>query len=149
MKTGKQSGMWPAEPGVPHSVTRWVTRLLRDPEVVEIWGLLGSRTARVVNVSEREQTIDLDRGYWLLVRVNARPSRRELKGIVKFRRPVGPPNPYTAYEDSDLPYPHPHGWRDHLANELTYWHLWFGLGAIVFMVSLAVTWPWVRGLLGW
>ena len=83
------------------------------------------------------------------VDIPARPSRREVKAMDCEVQTAdwGAESQYGS-RGSDRPNPHPHGWRDDLANELTYRHLWLGLAAIAFMVAVAIARPWLHGLIG-
>lgn len=72
----------------------YVKSLLADPRTLEVWGLLGVTLAKVECVSTELQSLELDSGDWLLVRLsglpttppaNPLPTTVDLQGIVRFR----------------------------------------------------------------
>ncbi len=75
----------------------YVKWLLSDPSTLEVWGLLEAKLARVECVADESQSLELDSGDWLLVRVSRLPTILEkilptslnVKGIVRFKRIVG------------------------------------------------------------
>lgn len=76
----------------------YVKWLLSDPSTLEVWGLLDTRLARVECVADESQSLELDSGDWLLVRVSRLPTTPDevlpttgssVKGIVRFKRIVG------------------------------------------------------------
>ena len=72
----------------------YVKWLLSDPSTLEVWGLLEAKLAHVECVADESQSLELDTGDWLLVRVSRLPTIPEkilptspsVKGIVRFRK---------------------------------------------------------------
>jgi hypothetical protein len=73
----------------------YVKWLLSDPATLEVWGLLETKLARVECVADESQSLELDSGDWLLVRVSRLPTIPDevlpttgtsVKGIVRFRK---------------------------------------------------------------
>jgi len=89
MLNGNVNGPMLDAPDLPADVVDIVMWLLRKPQALEVWGLLGARVARIDCVAHSVQSLDLDSGHWLLVRIGAdeggEPKER-LGGIVRFRR---------------------------------------------------------------
>ncbi|MBI4631558.1 MAG: hypothetical protein HY740_07585 [Chloroflexi bacterium] len=88
-----------AEEIAPHlrEYVKWLW-LLSDPFTLEVWGLLEAKLARVECVADESQSLELDSGDWLLVRVSRLPTIPDevlpttspsVKGIVRFQRVVG------------------------------------------------------------
>jgi len=80
----------------PH-LREYVKWLLSDPATLEVWGLLEAKLARVECVADENQSLELDSGDWLLVRVSRLPTipdevlpttSASVKGIVRFKRIV-------------------------------------------------------------
>ncbi len=75
----------------------YVKWLLSDPSTLEVWGLLEAKLARVECVADESQSLELDSGDWLLVRVSRLPTTlgellptsSSVKGIVRFKKTVG------------------------------------------------------------
>ncbi len=90
--SGQKPEALPAE-SVPTALNEFVKWLSADGRALEIWGLLGARLARVECTAAETQTLELDSGDWVLVRLSglrttpALPT--SLSGIVRFRRVVG------------------------------------------------------------
>ena len=80
----------------PH-LREYVKWLLSDPSTLEVWGLLDAKLARVECVADESQSLELDSGDWLLVRVSRLPTTTneplptigKVRGIVRFKRIVG------------------------------------------------------------
>ncbi len=96
MNTGSPSGHKPeALPAerMPPALNEFVKWLLADGWALEVWGLVGTRLARVECTAAETQTLELDSGDWVLVRLSGLPTTPALptclSGIVRFRRVVG------------------------------------------------------------
>jgi hypothetical protein len=67
----------------------YVRSLLTDSRTLEVWGLIGAKLARVECVADETQSLELDSGDWILVRVSGLPTTDSLSttlnGIVRFR----------------------------------------------------------------
>jgi len=65
----------------------YVKWLLSDPSTLEVRGLLEAKLARVECVADESQSLELDSGDWLLVRVSRLPTTgASVRGIVRFKK---------------------------------------------------------------
>lgn len=84
--------------GIPPLLVEFVRRLFADARVLEVWGLAGARLARVECFATEGQTLELDAGDWLLVRVSTSLSTTPGDGIIRFRRVDSEPNVHRGEE---------------------------------------------------
>ncbi len=92
LPSGQKPEVLPAE-SMPPALNEFVKWLLADGRALEVWGLVGARLARVECTAAETQTLELDSGDWVLVRLSGLPPSpalpTSLSGIVRFRRIVG------------------------------------------------------------
>ena len=74
---------------VPEPLAAFAKWLLDNPQAMEVWGLDRARLARIECVADEPQTLELDSGDRLLVRISGLPtSLTPGGGIVRFVRRV-------------------------------------------------------------